>query len=86
MSHGHRPIYEHSSLLRRRYIFPPAFPELIGIWKVFISRSFRRGLLFTASNVWDGGLVCEKIHSTQMTTGSGKLWHCNGSISRQATT
>jgi hypothetical protein len=31
MSHGNRPIYEHSSLLSRRYIFPPASPELIRI-------------------------------------------------------
>jgi hypothetical protein len=31
MSGGHRPNYGHSSLLRRRYVFPPASPALIGI-------------------------------------------------------
>jgi hypothetical protein len=41
MSHRHHSIYGHSSLLRRRYIFPSASPALIGIWDFSFRDPFR---------------------------------------------
>src|ERR1700730_16448217 len=66
-----RPIYGNSSLCVVAIFFHRS-PALIRIWKVFISRSFRRSPFHGFECL--GRRPClRKTHSTQMTTVSGKL-------------